>query len=60
LDRILKAKEDEENGIGDTRSRRRFEIYALSGKSAGAFNAFMVWYGMMLKEGQKGGLRRSA
>jgi NTE family protein len=55
LNRILKAKEDEENGIGDTRSRRRFEIYGLSGTSAGALNAFMVWYGMMLKEGQKGG-----
>jgi NTE family protein len=55
LNRILKVKEDEENSIGDTRSRRRFEIYGLSGTSAGALNAFMVWYGMMLKEGQKGG-----
>ncbi len=55
LDNILRAKEDEENGIGDKRSRRRFEIWGLSGTSAGALNAFMVWYGMMLKEGQKGG-----
>ena len=55
LDRILKAKEDEENGIGDARSRRRFEISGLSGTSAGALNAFMVWYGMMLNDGRKGG-----
>ena len=55
LNRILKAKEDEENGVGDTRSRRRFEISGLSGTSAGALNAFMVWYGMILKDGQKGG-----
>src|SRR5512132_3438282 len=54
LNRLLKVKEDEENGIGDTRSRRRFEIYGLSGTSTGALNAFMVWYGMMLKEGQPG------
>ena len=26
LNRVLKAKEDEENGNGDTRARRRFEI----------------------------------
>src|SRR5512132_4107559 len=51
LNRLLRAKEDEESGVGDTRSRRRFEIYGLSGTSAGALNAFMVWYGMMLKEG---------
>ena len=55
LNRLLKAKEDEENGIGDTRCQRRFEIYGVSGTSAGALNAFMVWYGMMLKDGQKGG-----
>jgi NTE family protein len=51
LNRLLKAKEDEESGIGDARSRRRFEICGLSGTSAGALNAFMVWYGMMLKDG---------
>jgi hypothetical protein len=45
------SKEDEESGIGDARSRRRFEICGLSGTSAGALNAFMVWYGMMLKDG---------
>jgi NTE family protein len=55
LNRLLKAKEDEENGIGETRSQRRFEIYGLSGTSAGALNAFMVWYGMMLNDGRKGG-----
>jgi hypothetical protein len=27
----------------------------LSGTSAGALNAFMVWYGMMLNDGRKGG-----
>ena len=27
----------------------------MSGTSAGALNAFMVWYGMMLKQGQRGG-----
>ena len=36
LNRVLKAKEDEENGNGDARARRRFEIYGLSGTSAGA------------------------
>lgn len=41
LNRILKAKENEENGVGDARSRRRFEIYGLSGTSAGALNAFI-------------------
>lgn len=41
LNRILKAKENEENGVGDARSRRRFEIYGLSGASAGALNAFI-------------------
>lgn len=30
----------------------RFEIYGVSGTSAGALNAFMVWYGMMLKQAQ--------
>ena len=33
LNRILKAKEDEEGGIGDMRPPRRFEIYGLSGTS---------------------------
>ena len=33
LNRILKAKEDEEGGIGDMRRPRRFEIYGLSGTS---------------------------
>jgi hypothetical protein len=45
---------DANNSSGDLHSRRRFEIYGLSGTSAGALNAFMVWYGMMLKDGQKG------
>lgn len=48
LDAILKVKEEEFSGalpVADT--QRRFEIVGLSGTSAGALNAFMVWYGLM-------------
>lgn len=54
LDAILQAKEDEEAGRSAPDVRRRFEIAGLSGTSAGALNAFMVWYGMMSKDGRPG------
>lgn len=54
LTKILQAKEDEENGTLPEGAQRRFEICGLSGTSAGALNAFMVWYGLMLNYGEKG------
>ncbi len=54
LDRLLRAKESEENGQPDAGAQRRFEIVGLSGTSAGALNAFMVWYGLLNHRGQTG------
>lgn len=46
LTAILKAKEKEEQGKA-SEGKRRFDIVGLSGTSAGALNAFMVWYGLL-------------
>ena len=54
LTALLKAKEQETHGKLAADARRSFEIIGLSGTSAGALNAFMVWYGMMAK-GRKPG-----
>jgi NTE family protein len=54
LDALLKAKEDEEAGRLVAGATRAFEIVGLSGTSAGALNAFAVWYGLMAKGGQAG------
>lgn len=52
LDAILKVKEDESAGAPPVADAQRcFEIVGLSGTSAGALNAFMVWYGLMTKDG---------
>ncbi|MBL8398072.1 MAG: patatin-like phospholipase family protein [Candidatus Accumulibacter sp.] len=58
LDRLLQSKENEQEGAPAGRAlvgaRRRFEIVGLSGTSAGALNAFMVWYGLLRHRGQPG------
>lgn len=54
LDRLLRAKEGEESGQSPAGAQRRFEIVGLSGTSAGALNAFMVWYGLLSHHGQAG------
>jgi hypothetical protein len=54
LTKILRVKEDEENGKLPAGAQRRFDVCGLSGTSAGALNAFMVWYGLMLKDGEAG------
>ncbi len=54
LDRLLQAKESEESGQFPADAQRRFEIVGLSGTSAGALNAFMVWYGLLNHRGQAG------
>lgn len=53
LDAILQAKEAEHRGEVRAGAQRRFEINGLSGTSAGALNAFMVWYGLMLRAGEE-------
>lgn len=50
LTAILRAKEEELRGRAKG-SRRRFEVVGLSGTSAGALNAFMVWCGLMSAAG---------
>lgn len=54
LSTILQVKEAEENGIVAKNAKRQFDIGGVSGTSAGALNAFMVWYGLMPKEGRSG------
>lgn len=54
LAKVLQAKAEEENENLPSRTHRRFEICGLSGTSAGALNAFMVWYALMLNDGEKG------
>lgn len=54
LDALLKAKEDQEAGRSAPGAKRTFEIVGLSGTSAGALNAFAVWYGLMAKAGRAG------
>ncbi|HMW17689.1 MAG TPA: patatin-like phospholipase family protein [Accumulibacter sp.] len=59
LDRLLHSKEIEQDSTpggapadASANARRRFEIVGLSGTSAGALNAFMVWYGLLNHRGQ--------
>ena len=54
LSKILEAKEEEERAKPHVGAKRTFEIVGLSGTSAGALNAFMVWYGLMAKDGNPG------
>jgi NTE family protein len=54
LSKILEVKEAEENGVVSKNAKRQFELCGISGTSAGALNAFMVWYGLMPKDGQRG------
>lgn len=54
LSAMLKAKQDEERGKLPEGAKRSFDIVGLSGTSAGALNAFMVWYGLMAKDGRPG------
>ncbi|HMW62506.1 MAG TPA: patatin-like phospholipase family protein, partial [Accumulibacter sp.] len=56
LDALLQAKEDEAVGKAAADARRSFEIVGLSGTSAGALNAFSVWYGLMAKGNRTGSL----
>lgn len=55
LRRILEHKDNEEKGVLQPAAQQRFEIRGLSGTSAGALNAFMTWYGLLLKKDQTGG-----
>ncbi|MBK7237556.1 MAG: patatin-like phospholipase family protein [Sterolibacteriaceae bacterium] len=54
LTTLLRAKEDEVRGKRPDGAMRSFDIIGLSGTSAGALNAFMVWYGLMAKDGHPG------
>ncbi len=54
LTEILQAKEADKNDQLPADAKRRFDICALSGTSAGALNAFMVWYDLMPKKGADG------
>src|SRR5262249_58613534 len=48
---ILKAIEQQNK---DSTDRKRFELVGLSGTSAGALCALMVWYGLAPKNGRAG------
>jgi NTE family protein len=50
---ILKAIE-QQNKAKDSTDRKRFELVGLSGTSAGALCALMVWYGLAPKNGRAG------
>lgn len=52
LDAILEAKDAESRGQARPDAQRCFELSGLSGTSAGALNAFMVWYGLTLRAGE--------
>ncbi|MDS4014036.1 MAG: patatin-like phospholipase family protein [Candidatus Accumulibacter sp.] len=56
LDALLQAKEDEATSKANSDARRSFEIVGLSGTSAGALNAFSVWYGLMAKGDRTGSI----
>lgn len=43
--------------LKDLHERRRFELVGLSGTSAGALCALMVWYGLATKNGRAGSVR---